>query len=601
MPAPPQSKPMTIGGVKINVHPGVHKPYYVSIDDLLYKLPDLAQCKCVMDMGTGTGILPLLWAENFPGIANIVAVDVNPAAIANARENITNYPPKNKATTITLLQSNLFEALENGSTTVRKLTGGSFDKFDAIVFNGPHVDLGDAEKNKALSGKIGQAVTTDLCDFDLRVATNFFERAGKYLDKDGFIIYTFSDYCRIERLFKVIANSKTHYMATLLSVMEFKSEKLDELQPPTEKVHLWYNLKIKHRDRMDLSEMTRGFRKAIVTVAGRYMDKKKADTAHITEHREKTKSLLRCLTAQVDQLIGPDEWLVSGYSLPNWNKKQPEHMLLYSFGSALKSQREDLEMAAKDGPDKVRKDTLDARLERLVNFMRGRQGFVLIIDYLAKPGSLKMIEAVRGLRTKIDYLKGQEKLSYEFDAEKLQLPSDSFGRPSPTSFARPGPTDAQQHEIQALSSEIDRDIRSSESYRQITDEKLMVASLEIGRNLWLNFSAIRVEGTEKKLRYIKFLKVNYPMTRLSGSVYFFSALEPTQRNNDLLAALEELFGIANDNLLSPIWITIRHEYALRSAIAAIMSRNMSHNLGSHVLWHLSQKLEHKADEVEREP
>jgi hypothetical protein len=34
----------------------------------------------------------------------------------------------------------------------------------------------------------------------------------------------------------------------------------------------------------------------------------------------------------------------------------------------------------------------------------------------------------------------------------------------------------------------------------------------------------------------------------------------------------------------------RRKFSLRSAIAAIMSRNMSHNIGSHVLWHLAQEL-----------
>jgi len=34
----------------------------------------------------------------------------------------------------------------------------------------------------------------------------------------------------------------------------------------------------------------------------------------------------------------------------------------------------------------------------------------------------------------------------------------------------------------------------------------------------------------------------------------------------------------------------RRMFSLRSAIAAIMSRNMSHNIGSHVLWHLAQEL-----------
>jgi hypothetical protein len=34
----------------------------------------------------------------------------------------------------------------------------------------------------------------------------------------------------------------------------------------------------------------------------------------------------------------------------------------------------------------------------------------------------------------------------------------------------------------------------------------------------------------------------------------------------------------------------RRMFSHRSAIAAIMSRNMSHNIGSHVLWHLAQEL-----------
>lgn len=37
----------------------------------------------------------------------------------------------------------------------------------------------------------------------------------------------------------------------------------------------------------------------------------------------------------------------------------------------------------------------------------------------------------------------------------------------------------------------------------------------------------------------------------------------------------------------------RQMFSLRSAIAAIMSRNMSHNIGSHVLWHVSQQLKPK--------
>lgn len=38
-------------------------------------------------------------------------------------------------------------------------------------------------------------------------------------------------------------------------------------------------------------------------------------------------------------------------------------------------------------------------------------------------------------------------------------------------------------------------------------------------------------------------------------------------------------------------IYLNYIYALRSAIAAIMGRNMSHNVGSHAIWHLTERLE----------
>lgn len=590
--------PINVGGVEITVHPGVYAPYYVRRDDLLYKLPDLEKCRCVLDMGTGTGVLPVLWAENFPDMQSIVAVDSNPAAVANAKENAARHRNGGK---IAVIQSDLFDEFERHESSgraslVRRLTGGMFDKFDAIVFNGPHLDLDDARLNDALAGALDPAVKNDLCDFGLRTASRFFAKAWKYLNDDGFIIYTSSDYCRIEKLFGIIAGFREHpYLATFLSIMEFRWKSLeraqaDNVRPPHKKVHLWYNIKVKAKDWMVPSELTRGFRKAIVSTAGYYMDKKRVDKPHITEHREKTKALLRCLTAQVDHLIGEDEWLASGFSLPDWDRKQPEHTLLYSFGRQIRQEQE--KALAKAGPDGPAPETLDDRLARLVSFMQHKPGFVLIIGYLASPNSPKVIEASKGTRTRMDYLPGAKKLTYEFKESDLVPLTDHF--------AKGGPTTVQEYDIQIHSSKIDREIRKSESYKQTTDEQLAVDSLRVARNLWLNFSAIKVEGTERGVRYIKFTKVIYPMSRLSGSVYFFSALEPTQENNDLLAALEELFGIANDNLLTPIWISIRNEYALRSAIAAIMSRNMSHNLGSHVLWHLSQKLEHMAAEYDRE-
>jgi SAM-dependent methyltransferase len=570
----------------------------------------------------------MLWAENFPSIEKIVAVDSNPAAVANAARNTAGYGER-----ITVLQSNLFEAFESKNTRLMKLTDGKM--FDAIIFNGPHLDTGEERRNAEvadrLTEKYGPAAVTDLCDFGLTVAERFFAEAGKYLAPDGFIIYTFSDYCKIERLFKVIADSRftaedgrqQTYLATLLSVMEFSSRDLEEFELRRQRVRLWYNLKIKRKGHLQLSELTRGFRKAIVKLSAYYAMKRRADTAHIKEHRDKTESLLKCLAGQIDQLLDPCGWLISGFSLADWNRKKSdqkaEHTLLYSFGAdiirakaeaharELEKRRREAEKreasgkgerppeaeqpshdAGGDGfdPHETLRRDLDSKTNRLLKFMRDMPSFVPIIDYLADPKAPRVIEAHVSNRNRSDYLEGVNKLTYEFDSKGLYHGLDLVEDPTP----------AQTFDIQQKSASIDADIRSPAALRRVDDENL----LRIAHNLWLNLSAIRPEGGREML-HIKFTKIDYPMVGLSGSVYFFSALEPTQENNEMLASLEEVIGIANDNLLNPIWASIRHEYALRSAIAAIMSRNMSHNLGSHVLWHLSQKLEHMADELEQSP
>ena len=93
-----------------------------------------------------------------------------------------------------------------------------------------------------------------------------------------------------------------------------------------------------------------------------------------------------------------------------------------------------------------------------------------------------------------------------------------------------------------------------------------------------------------KIRHVTFMPVTVPTAgkRVVGIVSINSA------KHYKVADLEPVLQPAVEGIMAPFHLQEiderRKTFALRSAIAAIMSRNMSHNIGSHVLWHLSQDL-----------
>jgi hypothetical protein len=85
-----------------------------------------------------------------------------------------------------------------------------------------------------------------------------------------------------------------------------------------------------------------------------------------------------------------------------------------------------------------------------------------------------------------------------------------------------------------------------------------------------------------------------PVTISSNGRSVVGLVSINSRDHIRVGELESLFQPFVEGLMSHFLFKEiderRHVFALRSAIAAIMSRNMSHNLGSHVLWHLAQQL-----------
>ncbi len=89
-------------------------------------LPMHDQITTILDIGTGSGCIALALAQAFPK-AQIIATDINPAALALAHENAV----LNHISNISFIESNLFENLKN-------------QDFDLIVSNPPYIDPSQA-------------------------------------------------------------------------------------------------------------------------------------------------------------------------------------------------------------------------------------------------------------------------------------------------------------------------------------------------------------------------------------------------------------------------------------------------------------------------
>lgn len=82
----------------------------------------------VLDVCTGSGCLAILAALSFPQ-AQVDGVDISPAALAIAKENIADYELEDR---VCVLESNLYEAVKN-------------KKYDLIISNPPYVNEGSMQ------------------------------------------------------------------------------------------------------------------------------------------------------------------------------------------------------------------------------------------------------------------------------------------------------------------------------------------------------------------------------------------------------------------------------------------------------------------------
>lgn len=125
---------------------------------LLGAWTDVSDSKCILDIGTGTGLISLMLAQRSDAL--ITAIDIDESAIEQARENILSSPWKNR---VFVKVSDIKDYSE-------------FNRFDVIVSNPPYF----IDSFKCVDGQRNTARHTDTLS-----ANQLVEKVAKLLSSDG--------------------------------------------------------------------------------------------------------------------------------------------------------------------------------------------------------------------------------------------------------------------------------------------------------------------------------------------------------------------------------------------------------------------------------
>lgn len=157
-----ESKVVRFDDYELIVNPGVFDPTLGEGSQIMAKIKHLFVGDDILEIGTGTGALAILAAEN---AKKVVATDISQNAIDCAKENISKYNLNYK---IELRKGDLFNVINEG------------EEFDIILFNPPFLN-GIPETNLEYS----------YYDNDYKTLDRFFSEASKHVKSSGAIIICF--------------------------------------------------------------------------------------------------------------------------------------------------------------------------------------------------------------------------------------------------------------------------------------------------------------------------------------------------------------------------------------------------------------------------
>ena len=168
--------PFTIDalGLKILVNKGVFSPKHFHGWEVYTKYFPTVLNESVLEIGCGTGITAIYLAKN--GAKNVVAVDINPNAIANTKENVT----LNKANNVEVRESDIFSNIE------------SDEQYHTIYWNLPFIYKPSTYKYKSM-------LERSLFDPGYQYIEKFLMAARNHLINGGRILVGLGDFADLKR------------------------------------------------------------------------------------------------------------------------------------------------------------------------------------------------------------------------------------------------------------------------------------------------------------------------------------------------------------------------------------------------------------------
>ena len=171
-----------VSGKNYRISEDVFNPKYYCTSEFMAEHIEIAPGDEVLDIGTGSGIQAITAAEK---AGKVVAVDINPAAVRSARENIS---ANGMEDIVSVYEGDLFSPLSPE------------DRFNIILFTPPYLE-GTPKTN----------FDHALFDNNKELAGRFFSEAKNHIKPDGYIQMVYSSIAKPDEALRISHESGWRY------------------------------------------------------------------------------------------------------------------------------------------------------------------------------------------------------------------------------------------------------------------------------------------------------------------------------------------------------------------------------------------------------
>jgi release factor glutamine methyltransferase len=185
--------------LKIIVREKVFSPKHFNGWQIFNKCFPSVRGENVLEIGTGVGVTALYLAKQ--GAKRVIAVDINPHAVKNAKENVVLNNIKN----VEVRRSDIFSAIKND------------ERFNTIYWNTPFMYVPSGYKYRSV-------LERGLFDPGYKITERFLREGKNFLTIKGRILFGTGDFGDVPRLKKIA--KKYRYKIRLIA-----REKSTEINP----------------------------------------------------------------------------------------------------------------------------------------------------------------------------------------------------------------------------------------------------------------------------------------------------------------------------------------------------------------------------------